>query len=295
LTGGAFGGGLDHNIEDAYRFLVDNYTEGDEIFFFGFSRGAYTARSTVGLIRKCGLLRKTNGGRYREAYKLYRRKDSSPDTPDSTAFRSNYSHEVKIEFIGVWDTVGALGIPAGVGGPFEWLRIFTKGRYQFHDLALSGIVRRGYQAVGIDERRKPYAPALWADIPKEGQRIEQVWCTGVHMDIGGGYEDARLSNIAFLWMKEKAVECGVAFDEEYIAKQVAAGWNGTLHNSRTGIFRFMQAELRSMGEGKGANEEIHPAVVHRFKNDPTYKPANVAEYLAKPSPVVAKVGYPWGA
>jgi uncharacterized protein (DUF2235 family) len=292
LTGGAFGGGLNKNVEDAYRFLVDNYQTGDELFFFGFSRGAYTARSAVGLIRKCGVLHKMHAGQFGRAYNIYRKRDPTPDTPEATAFRRDFSQEVEIKFIGVWDTVGSLGIPAGIGIPFDWLRLLTKGRHEFHNLELSGIVKNAYQAVGIDERRAPYEPALWANISKEGQTVEQVWFTGVHMDVGGGYEDAGLSNTAFLWIKEKAAACGLAFDEEYVSQHIVAAWNGTLHDSRNGIFKLMKSRDRAMGTGKAANEAVHPAAAHRTKSDPSYK-TNLTAYLQQPAARIAEVVHKW--
>jgi uncharacterized protein (DUF2235 family) len=161
LRGGMFGYGLDSNIEDAYRFLVNNYEPGDEVYLFGFSRGAYTARSTAGLIRKCGLLKKRNGDRIGQALELYRRRDSSADADDAKSFRAAYSHPepaplpgeryafvLRIHFIGVWDTVGALGIPLP---SLQWIP--WNNRYKFHDETLSSTVRNAFHAVSIDEQR----------------------------------------------------------------------------------------------------------------------------------------------
>ncbi len=111
-SGGMFGSGLSKNVLDVYRFLVHNYVEGDEIYLFGFSRGAYTVRSAAGLIRNCGLLHKEHAGRANEAFRIYRERDEGPDTADAIHFREKYSRQpLRIKFIGVWDTVGALGIP----------------------------------------------------------------------------------------------------------------------------------------------------------------------------------------
>ena len=134
VTGGALGKGLDKNIGDAYRFLALNYEPGDQIYLLGFSRGAYTARSLAGLLRNCGLLLKTHLDQYPVAFDLYQRRDGHPNSDEASNFRRDFSQEVAIKFIGVWDTVGAMGIP--VGGPG-----FAKKRYQFHDVRLSSRVQ----------------------------------------------------------------------------------------------------------------------------------------------------------
>jgi hypothetical protein len=156
LIGGAFGFGLSRKVKDAYRFLIETYEPGDEIFLFGFSRGAYTARSTAGLIRNCGILRRDQAKRLDAGYELYRRRDNAslPSEFESQLFRRMYAcePETRIRFIGVWDTVGALGIPAGIPWlPVSWVQSFNK-RWAFHDLRLSRYVDYAYQA-GLVRRR----------------------------------------------------------------------------------------------------------------------------------------------
>ena len=181
LVGGAFGTGLEENIHDAYRFLIANYEEGDQIFLFGFSRGAFTARSLGGMIRNCGILKRASVGEYTAAIDLYRNRGQHPTADPSARFRDRHSvcgdAPVKIRVIGVWDTVGALGIPIRALGRL------TRGRYEFHDTELSGSVENGFHALAIDERRGPFAPTLWSEKPK-GHRVEQVWFAGVHGDVG---------------------------------------------------------------------------------------------------------------
>ncbi len=135
IRGGAFGWGIKRKILDAYRFLMINYEPGDELFFFGFSRGAYTVRSTFGLIRNSGLLKPAFAHKLIDAYALYRRRDdaSHPDAVESELFRRSYSEEPRAKFIGVWDTVGALGLP--VGGLLQ----FINQRWKFHDMTLSAV------------------------------------------------------------------------------------------------------------------------------------------------------------
>ena len=139
ITGGLMGGGLNKNIEDTYRFLMHNYQsaeeagnkQGDEVFLFGFSRGAYTVRSLVGLIYNVGLLRKDESDRVGEAMKTYRDRNLRPDSSEAREFRSRYSREIPIKFLGVWDTVAALGL---LIRPFTGLWTRTHG---FHDAKLS--------------------------------------------------------------------------------------------------------------------------------------------------------------
>jgi uncharacterized protein (DUF2235 family) len=276
VTGGAFGSGLDQNIADAYRFLMNNYDEGDQIFLFGFSRGAYTVRSTVGLIRKGGLLEKRHSPRFQEAYQLYRRRDVAVDAEEAKRFRAEFSREVEIHFIGVWDTVGGLGIPV------RGLRFLTRRRYEFHDVELSRIVMNAYHALAIDERRGPFTPTLWENKQKEGQLIEQAWFAGVHSDVGGGCKEAGLSDVAFAWMKEKAEGCGLAFDQQYINGVVHPDELGVLHNSMTGLYRLTRGTTRPIGQERYANQGVHQAAVNRHNGDANYRPENLVDYLAHP-------------
>jgi uncharacterized protein (DUF2235 family) len=123
LRGGAFGMGLSSNVMDAYRFLIDAYEPGDELYLFGFSRGAFTARSLAGLIRNAGILRQENAHRIKDAWRLYHDRNEKPNGTASELFRGTYAYETGVHFIGVWDTVGSLGIP--VPSP-RWLRPRTR-------------------------------------------------------------------------------------------------------------------------------------------------------------------------
>lgn len=269
-TGGAFGRGLEKNVEDAYRFLVTNFNEGDEIYFFGFSRGAYTVRSTAGMVRNCGILHKRHAHRIPEAYALYRRRDAHPDEEESRAFRSRYALEVRVHFIGVWDTVGALGIPIG------WLRFLTRRKYEFHDVTLSSHVRHAAQALAIDERRKAFRPAVWETQPLADQRVEQAWFVGAHSNVGGGYRMTGLSDVAFQWMVEQASAAGLVFDEAYLRQHVHPDPLDALVNSRKGLYRLMRAHERKIGVGLDATQSIHPSVdVRRTQPSISYAPNNL--------------------
>lgn len=241
LAGGISGVGIDKNIMDAYRFLVHNYDPGDHLFFFGFSRGAYTVRSLAGLIRNCGILRRTFEDRIPDAYRLYRKRsaDSSPDAPDSVAFRSDHAVAdlTPIEFVGVWDTVGSLGIPV----PF-WGTLGER-EFLFHDTAPSKIIQHARHALSIDENREDFLPTLWDDKP--GLDLQQVWFSGVHCDIGGGYEESGLSDIACRWMMDEATRCGLRF-EPHLGQGLAPRAVGRQHNERKGIYLARDAVVRTI-------------------------------------------------
>lgn len=278
LRGGAFGYGLSENIRQAYRYLVNHYEPGDDIFLFGFSRGAYTARSTSGFIRKCGLLKREHAGRIEEAYAFYRRRDeaSHPTGEEATTFRRLYSREIRIKFIGVWDTVGALGIP------FGFLSSIFNRKLAFHDVKLSSYVDNAFQALAIDERRRFFAPAIWEQQAHAvGQVIEQAWFAGVHSNIGGGYADAGLSDISLLWILTKAAGCGLALKDDYVPSQVHPNPAGELRDSKTGFYRLIPDHLRPIGAAKEGAEAVHRSAVERMKQaaGTSYRPQSLVEYL----------------
>jgi uncharacterized protein (DUF2235 family) len=281
LRGGAFGFGIKKKILEAYSFLVANYDPGDELFFFGFSRGAYTARSTFGLIRNSGLLKRECADKMEAAYDLYRRRDkaSHPTQVESTLFRKSYSHEPRAKFIGVWDTVGALGIP--VGGLLQ----FVNRRWSFHDLQLSKSVDNAIQALAIDEKRKPFQPSVWEQDPKAvGQVLEQVWFAGVHSNIGGSYANTGLSDIALLWMVNRAEGCGLEFDRAQLKAMVKPDPLGMMQESLTWYFKlFSGAYIRPLGPPANViwNESAASTAVDRQNNPPSnYRPPNLRDYLA---------------
>lgn len=223
LRGGAFGVGLSANVKAAYGHIVRHYEPGDEIWLFGFSRGAFTARSTAGLVRNCGILLPAYADRVDDAYSIYRDRgsDAAPDAPAALTFRRRHSYpQPDIRFIGVWDTVGSLGIPASRWNP---LRLLNR-RWRFHDCTLSSWVRHARHALAIDETRVPFVPTMWdrSERAGPGQTLEQVWFTGVHSDVGGGFTDAGLSQVGLSWMVTSAEACGLAVDRALLAVPGAA-------------------------------------------------------------------------
>lgn len=300
LRGGAFGIGLSRNVKAAYRLLVDNYEPGDELFVFGFSRGAYTARSTVGLVHNCGVLRRDQAHRVDEAYDLYRSRSVRPRDLESQLFRRSYSYQPKVRFLGVWDTVGSLGIPSIGWG----LAPLVNRRWGFHDTTLSRTVLSAFQALAIDERRRPFEPTLWqrpANAPD--QRVEQVWFSGDHCDVGGGHPESELADIALLWMVDRARSCGLAFrDDAFVRPRagapaavvgrsfpVDADPLGTLHDSRRWLFRLLRPYVRPIGAKDPGSESVASSAVRRRDALGTkYAPRGLIAYL-KASPRITDV------
>ncbi|WP_326948552.1 DUF2235 domain-containing protein [Amycolatopsis sp. NBC_01307] len=294
LRGGAFGVGVAHDVLRAYRFVVENYEPDDEIFLFGFSRGAYTARSVAGLIRNAGVLKPAAVERLDDAYALYRARSIKPRDIESELFRRSYSHEdTRIRFIGVWDTVGALGIPT-IGPKFLMDRI--NRRFAFHDTELSSRVDVAMHAVAIDERRKAFRPALWTRHDDAGdQVVEQVWFSGVHSDVGGGYPDSSLADIALRWLAGRAAEHGLGLRNGAFTTE--AGWGvenlpavhanplGEIHESRKGIYRLQRplARLRLDLREAVAMSVASSAVRRRHDAGAAYCPPGFDE-LAKAVP-----------
>lgn len=283
FRGGAFGFGLSGIVKDAYRMVVDNYDLGDELFLVGFSRGAYTARSTAGLIRNAGILRRDQKRRLDDAYALYRTHEG-PDAPAAQAFRAHHAlaDQTPIRFIGVWDTVGALGIPKlGLPGT-GWLTDRANERWAFHDVKLSSRVASAYQALAIDEARRPFEPAIWQTQPHAvDQEVEQVWFTGVHCDVGGGYEDRGLADITLWWMKDRARHCGLAFRDDPANPLDPTLAASPLHDSRTGAYRLLAPYERRLGVRDPANESAASTAVARHGMN-GYAPRGLGAYLAGP-------------
>jgi uncharacterized protein (DUF2235 family) len=284
--GGMFGVGLSHNIREAYGFLSLNYEPGDEIFLFGFSRGAYTVRRVVGMLRKCHLLPRVDGldkreEALKEAYDVFITREpmekGGPDAPSALAFRRKYGcRPARIRCLGVWDTVGAYGI-GGVMG--QLTNAWSKSR--FHDRRLSSIVDCAYHAMAIDEGRRLFGPTLFEKGPtalaKGNQELEQSWFTGAHSNIGGGYQDAGLSDIALCWMASRAERCGLHLTLGWRDK-LKCNVSGELRDSRTGIYKLMGRAVRAIGKQKNGFEKSHNAPVNRMARNPDYAPANLVAY-----------------
>jgi uncharacterized protein (DUF2235 family) len=277
-VGGAFGWGIDANIADAYRFLCLNYESGDEIYLFGFSRGAYTVRSLVGFINRSGLLSRPHIRKLPEAYKLYRNRNIESDNPIAVEFRQKYGDRIPIKVLGCWDTVGSLGIPDLI--PFLPFDRLINLKYQFHNTRLSSVIQHGFHAMAIDERRKSFIVTHMQKSNKNlSQQVEEVWFPGTHGCIGGGtLENRKLSDAALSWMMEKVGVLGLAFDqnliEDGIELNALADFSTTL-----GIFWLAGVTNRPI---TGDIDTLHSSARQRWRERQDYRPKGLqpfAKYL----------------
>jgi uncharacterized protein (DUF2235 family) len=269
LAGGAFGAGLYQKIKDGYTKLAHAYEQGDEIFLFGFSRGAYTARCLAGMVAVCGLpTADFTDAVVDTAFEAYRNKDQRPTLLAELNKTCNL-YDAKLTMVGVWDTVGSLGIPAIFGGVSPVL-------YGFLDTSLHPDVLNAYHALAIDERRAEFPATLW-NSPAPGQTLEQVWFCGVHCDVGGSYPDdsdgSALSDLTLAWMMQKAAALGVEFDAATLSKYSlpmdAKYALDTKHESWNPLWTFPRR--RSIA----ANSSIADSVYIRAQHDSSYRPGNL--------------------
>jgi uncharacterized protein (DUF2235 family) len=278
---GATGIGVDDNIRSAYQFIAQNYVPGDEIYLFGFSRGAFTARSLAGLITACGILFRQSLAALPDAWAYYR----SPKPHLPAAFATKYgvqSHlDPSIAFLGVWDTVGSLGIPGSL------LAASNKAKFAFHDTNPSPLVKRAVQALAIDEHRCDFTPTFWTGVIPQGASIEQVWFAGAHADVGGGYKTRQLADIPLVWMAKQAEAVGLSFDWTCLPDPTKLDDTAPAHDSSSGLFAVdrYHPTLREIGMKKCAvklteslyeaidengkavltiNEGIHKSVIARY-------------------------------
>jgi uncharacterized protein (DUF2235 family) len=243
-SGGLFGQGLVENIREAYRFLIFNYDPGDELYVFGFSRGAYSARTFIGLVRHAGILRRKHVARIDEALDRYRARLAGQDRDGEKMckFRADYAnaacigeadlnwrrthpadsqdtaHQLRFRYVGVWDTVGALGVPQAL--PFAgWLN----RKHRFHDVSLSDFIEFGRHAVALDERRVLFPVTLWENIDGLNKArgsaaddrkapYQERWFPGTHGGVGGGGDIRGLSDGALAWIVKGAKEAGLELD-----------------------------------------------------------------------------------
>jgi uncharacterized protein (DUF2235 family) len=312
LIGGMFGWGLDAEVIRGYMWLMENYNEGDQIFLFGFSRGAFTARSLSGLISKCGLLKPGSPVSIPQLYARYKRGNAVPtirklanlaDTELSQEDRlvKKYSMAVPIWFQGVWDTVGALGVPFGnIPG-------ISRSNFGFLETDLRINNTRAFHAIAIDEHRKAFAPTLWtktvdkdagpSDTPaaRPLDQVEQRWFVGAHADVGGGYENGMLAQIPLTWLMQKAQKHGLMFRSEALFDDEDI--KSPIHNSFAemafGIYRLLRlfrpfyraidaAPAHKDGQiTTTINETIDASVFERWRKVSSYRPRNLVQWSAK--------------
>ncbi len=234
ILGGAFGIGLGKNVRELYAEIVRSYEPGDQIYLFGFSRGAFTVRTLAGLIFYCGVLRRSafaSDGTLRdavdqgyEAYRMsyptslqlcvdrilrrqraaWRKRKAAKDA----ILERSHSAGVRIRFIGVWDTVDAVGVPSRRIGEFLNSVVY---RFKFRNYRLSDRVDRACQALAIDDERVTFHPLMWRQSSDDADRITQVWFAGAHSNVGGGYPRQGMSLVTLDWMMAHAEEQDLRF------------------------------------------------------------------------------------
>ena len=273
LLGGAFGQGLFQKVKDGYTAIAHVYQPGDRIYIYGFSRGAYTARSVSGMITACGLPTKSFQPQLVDtAFQAYRERDKTKRAAILKALDEFVLQVPTIQVLGVWDTVGALGIPAVFGQSDEIL-------YGFLDTNLHPNVLNAFQALAIDERRREFVPTLWTSAPAAGQQIEQVWFTGVHSDVGGGYAQCGLSQITLNWILQPSIDLGLRPIPEAVDASLEFAASSKLIDQKQALDQaheswnvlWLMPQHRTIAEGSLLGNSVDV----RLQHDPTYKPQNL--------------------
>lgn len=277
LVGGAFGWGIDKNIQDAYRFLCLNHREGDEIYLFGFSRGAYTVRSLAGMIYCSGLLSRPNIRLSPEAYRLYRALDIKPSHPEAEEFRATYGERVPITLLGCWDTVGALGVPDQI--PLLPIDDWLNAKYKFHDTTLSSIIQKALHAVAIDELRKVFDVTPMLKSPKfDAQILRQVWFPGEHGCVGGGTKEQRgLSDAALQWIMNEIgnLGLGLEFEPNNVEDGIHTDPTINFDNEPGIIYQVTGTTRRNI---TGSFGDLHESVKKRWQARGDYRPENLRKF-----------------
>ena len=283
--GGGLGLGIDHKIQDAYRFLCLNYEPEDEIYLFGFSRGAYTVRCLAGLIYNCGLLQRKFSCEIPEAYKIYRdrlNEDKRPKGETATKFRAKYAHGVKqngfhvpIKALCCWDTVASLGIPNLI--PLLKLDEKFNEKYGFHDATINPTIEKAFHAVAIDEIYKVFDVTLMEPhSTREKEQVVQIWFPGCHGCIGGGCnEECGLSDEALLWMMKQVTKLGLALDKGNVEGGIYPNYREPFDNQAKWPFNVGGTILRDV---VGEFSNLHDSVKLRWKYCPNYRPKNLMKF-----------------
>jgi uncharacterized protein (DUF2235 family) len=293
VLGLAFGIGVARNVKNLYTFLCRNYNEGDNIYLFGFSRGAFTVRVLAGLILRCGVVvdwksdaelaqsvklayaeykrdvarRATKTRPWLLAGQLLGGKEAGEIEGIDFGFEQKYP---RISFIGVWDTVDAYGMPIdelkeGIDR-YVWPMTLADRHFSDH-------VDRACHALSLDDERPTFRPVLWTDPANKPERLSQVWFAGVHANVGGGYPDDSLACVSLQWMMDEAHACGLRFyqnkRDEYDQR---ADPHGKQYDSRSGVggyYRYGPRDMSSLCHDRDhkvtvARPQVHASVLERI-------------------------------
>lgn len=309
MIGAAFGYGFAQNIRDLYTELVHVYDPGDKLFLFGFSRGAYTIRALSGLIQYCGILDRAGfpneeklSERVYLCWKSFekvafprfirpqddkRRRTAQPTVEDTGAAETrrkdlgSHPQPIEIEFIGVWDTVGAVGMP------IDWLKPLVNWicPRKFDELTPGTQVKQARHALAIDDERRTFHPELWNERGSPEGQVEQVWFAGVHSNVGGGYPKHGMSLVTLDWMMGEAEKRGLRFIQaarDYVRAQQDV--HSKLYDSRSGLAVYYRWDPRNIAQicsNHGIDKpKIHASVFERiaFRTD-GYAPGNIPANL----------------
>jgi uncharacterized protein (DUF2235 family) len=277
LGGGAFGWGIDQKIKSAYRFLSLNYQKGDEIYLFGFSRGAYTVRCLAGFIYCSGLLKRPYIHKAPEAYELYRDRDpaTSPSSDRAIQFREHYGDHVPIHALCCWDTVGSLGVPDLI--PHFPLDNWLNKKYEFFDTKINRLIQNAFHAIAIDEIRKSFPVTPMDKSDGAETQIHQLWFVGDHGCIGGGtIATYGLSDITLNWMIEQVENLGLAISRDRLDHKINPRFDTPFDNEPTGLFKLDGKVWRKM---EGGITSLHETVKQRWQHDVNYRPKNLVHLL----------------
>ena len=284
-SGGVLGSGIENNIRELYRSILYNYSDGDELFFFGFSRGAFTVRTLAGFMNKVGLIRKDADYYLPELYAWYE-SGKGPDSPEwDHAFHNIRDRREcpPIKFVGVWDTVGSLGPPGLLGQISK--RILRRNRYEYHDISLNSHIQHAYHALAIDERRQPFTPSLWERPTGFSGTLEQAWFVGMHSNVGGSSTPDGLANEALHWMVEKAEDLGLEVDSAFL-HYFTPCFNDPIEDSMTAMYKVLGPYVRPIGKQAAGEEAVHQSALdRRVLTSLEYAPANLNSYLSNSSAV----------
>jgi hypothetical protein len=305
VLGGAWGAGFEVNIEDALNFLILNHQAGDDVFIFGFSRGAATARGLTHFLDWAGGLPRKQDAYYLpllfRAYIDSRGKRTCAQVLNEINVRREGDKRpplesfqaINVEYLGVWDTVMALGSRFRATG--DATSIASRSFYL--DRQPVQCVKHARQALAIDEMRYDFRPEIWTGHGSH-QVLEQRWFAGVHSNVGGGYVDDGLANLAFRWILKGAQTHGLKMDDRFVG--FFRGFaQDRLYRSESLVYRALDALRWRFGRGKRklfdpdrpaeANLSLAPSVIHRIAADPKrfselegkpYRPENVLPLLA---------------
>ena len=269
ILDGAFGGSLEDHIRDVYLWLAERYEEEDQIFLLGFSRGAFTVRCVASMLKRPGLVVLGSDKRLQakreavgRAYEAYADRDQEAEVhlPDDE-FHDD-GEAVPVQFLGVWDTVGALGIPDEL--EFTNLLFDRKDRWEFHDTVLGENVKTARHAMALDEIRASFTVSRWdpSSFAGKDKDVKEKWFPGVHGDIGGGYQDSSLADLALEWMIDEAEQAGVRFRNN-VREQVQGCPLGVMHQSYKGVFAAFRSRPRRAPMVVGSEPSLDQSVIER--------------------------------